>query len=448
MNFPSSPTLNQEYSFGTKSWRWNGTAWQIISVSTTEAVAAAASANAAATSASNASTSATNAASSATAAASSATNAAASASEAAATLASTVKLTGDQTIAGTKTLSSNPVLSGGTANGVAYLNGSKVLASGSALTFDGTNLSVGGSNSQQKLNVVVPVFAPSASGGMRIGDSGNNYYVDQLINTDGSANPFWDVKFASHTLSRYAYGGGGNYWSWYANNSEQMRLTSTGLGIGTTAPRTALDFGNSKGVTATAGQPTLSIYSDGTNSYGIAAGSLGLHISANAPGTDGQIRFFGGTTNASPVERARIDGNGNLLVGTTSGSYKVDVSGDVNVTGSYRVNGVATTGLTGGQTGSAPLYGARAWVNFNGTGTVAIRASGNVSSITDNGTGNYTVNFTTAMPDANYAVASIGAQSQRNNFAVTYLAASFRVATENYAVTSFDEAFMSLAIFR
>ena len=54
-------------------------------------------------------------------------------------------------------------------------------------------------------------------------------------------------------------------------------------------------------------------------------------------------------------------------------------------------------------TGSAPVYACRAWVNFNGTGTVAIRASGNVTSITDNGTGDYTVNFTTAMPDANYA---------------------------------------------
>ncbi len=53
--------------------------------------------------------------------------------------------------------------------------------------------------------------------------------------------------------------------------------------------------------------------------------------------------------------------------------------------------------------GTAPLYFARAWVNFNGTGVVAIRASGNVTSITDNGTGDYTVNFTTAMPDANYA---------------------------------------------
>ena len=53
--------------------------------------------------------------------------------------------------------------------------------------------------------------------------------------------------------------------------------------------------------------------------------------------------------------------------------------------------------------GTAPLYMARAWVNFNGTGTVAIKASGNVTSISDNGTGSYAVNLTTAMPDVNYA---------------------------------------------
>ena len=52
----------------------------------------------------------------------------------------------------------------------------------------------------------------------------------------------------------------------------------------------------------------------------------------------------------------------------------------------------------------ATAYGCRAWVNFNGTGTVAIRASGNVSSITDNGAGDYTVNFTTAIADANYSI--------------------------------------------
>ena len=54
--------------------------------------------------------------------------------------------------------------------------------------------------------------------------------------------------------------------------------------------------------------------------------------------------------------------------------------------------------------GTAPLYMCRAWVNFNGTGVVAIRASGNVTSITDNGTGDYTVTFTTAMTDGNYSV--------------------------------------------
>lgn len=48
---------------------------------------------------------------------------------------------------------------------------------------------------------------------------------------------------------------------------------------------------------------------------------------------------------------------------------------------------------------------AKAWVNFNGTGTVAIRASFNVSSITDNGTGDYSVNFSAAFADANYAAA-------------------------------------------
>lgn len=68
--------------------------------------------------------------------------------------------------------------------------------------------------------------------------------------------------------------------------------------------------------------------------------------------------------------------------------------------------------LDGAQSGSAPIYAARAWVNFNGTGTVAIRASGNVSSITDNGTGNYSVNFTSAMSNANYAaIATAGTDS-------------------------------------
>lgn len=66
--------------------------------------------------------------------------------------------------------------------------------------------------------------------------------------------------------------------------------------------------------------------------------------------------------------------------------------------------------------GAAPIYACRAWVNFNGTGTVAIRASGNASSITDNGVGDYTVNFTTAMPDVSYGM------SGSNTYGTSYIA--------------------------
>ncbi len=66
---------------------------------------------------------------------------------------------------------------------------------------------------------------------------------------------------------------------------------------------------------------------------------------------------------------------------------------------------IAGSGVLATQNGMTGI--AKAWVNFNGTGTVAIRGSFNVSSITDNGTGNYTVNFTTAMPNTNYATVGV-----------------------------------------
>jgi hypothetical protein len=65
------------------------------------------------------------------------------------------------------------------------------------------------------------------------------------------------------------------------------------------------------------------------------------------------------------------------------------------------------TGVLATQNGMTGI--AKAWVNFDGTGTPSIRGSFNVSSITDNGTGDYTVNFTTAMPNANYCVTGFGA---------------------------------------
>lgn len=70
-----------------------------------------------------------------------------------------------------------------------------------------------------------------------------------------------------------------------------------------------------------------------------------------------------------------------------------------------RVNTITDT--SGGSSSLSVPGAAKAWVNFNGTGTVAIRASLNVSSITDNGVGNYTVNLTNALADANYSVSGM-----------------------------------------
>ena len=98
-------------------------------------------------------------------------------------------------------------------------------------------------------------------------------------------------------------------------------------------------------------------------------------------------------------------------------------------------------------------YKVRAWVNFNGTGTVAIRASGNVTSITDNGVGNYTVNFTTALPDTNYSVVAGGAITEAATAGMfspvtgVYTTTSLKILTFTASAAS-DNAIVNVAIFR
>lgn len=108
----------------------------------------------------------------------------------------------------------------------------------------------------------------------------------------------------------------------------------------------------------------------------------------------------------------------------------------------------------------ASRNGNKAWVNFNGTGTVAIRASNNVSSITDNGTGDYTVNFTTAMPDANYAVSGLCQRPDTNNdIALTipyaslggaYSTTAVRLVTTTMSASwpGIDASIVTVSIFR
>jgi len=105
---------------------------------------------------------------------------------------------------------------------------------------------------------------------------------------------------------------------------------------------------------------------------------------------------------------------------TTATMATVDGSGNMSVTGNLSFNS--------GYGSSAVAYGCRAWVNFNGTGTVAIRNSGNVSSITDLGTGSYTLNFLTAMPDANYNV--VGSSTSSVGVSATFVCTTFRRDTD------------------
>ena len=165
-------------------------------------------------------------------------------------------------------------------------------------------------------------------------------------------------------------------------------------------------------------------------------------LSGNASGTG---TFTIASPNSNTDRTLNLpDATGTMLVSgqpvtATTGNF----SGDVTLGSSV----LATP------TGSAPSYTCRAWVNFNGTGTVAIRASGNVTSITDNGTGNYTVNFTTAMPDANYS-ASFAALNTGSNNNIAMLEAvvssSVGVVTVTNAATAAlsDASQVHVAVFR
>ena len=120
----------------------------------------------------------------------------------------------------------------------------------------------------------------------------------------------------------------------------------------------------------------------------------------------------------------------------------LDTSGNTSFAGNLAFNS--------GYGSVATAYGCRAWVNFNGTGTVAINGSGNVTSITDGGTGVYTVNITNAMPDANYSgVFSCGAASGTSGSLITsQTTTAIALACKGGSGTAADYTIVNVAIFR
>ena len=151
------------------------------------------------------------------------------------------------------------------------------------------------------------------------------------------------------------------------------------------------------------------------------------------------------------------NGGSGVTTSTGSGANVLGTSPTLTTPSFSSTNGfISLPTIIDSVTAAAPLYFCRAWVNFNGTGTVSIRASGNVSSITDNGTGDYTVNFTTAMADANYSGvttvgdnAGTGLISNAPTSAAAPTTSTWRVnAFSRSAGAATDSPYVNVAIFR
>ena len=214
-------------------------------------------------------------------------------------------------------------LPGGTANGVAYLNGSKVVTTGSALTFTGTAFAV---------NSIAP--------GVGINDTTATVGVSYSWLNGGAVFSYGQIGLRDNTNAQTAYSysaGASGYHNWYQNGSEQMRLTSTGLGIGTSSPSYALDVQKSiaSGVIANFQSTNTSATYTGI-AFRSAASSANarnwsLTMNNNAFG-DFVIRTStanGGDPIAAGVDRLVIDSSGNLGIGTSSPSELLTVAGQI-----------------------------------------------------------------------------------------------------------------------
>jgi hypothetical protein len=206
--------------------------------------------------------------------------------------------------------------------------------------------------------------------------------------------------------------------------------TNNRLGIGTSSPQATLNVAGQIRIDNNTTDP------NNGSAYLFQQSGIGWNMAST------NIVFSTGES-GSRSERMRIHSSGGVSIGNTTdpGATNLSVTGNLQFNSGY--GSVATA------------YGCRAWVNFNGTGTVAIRASGNVSSITDNGTGDYTINFTNAMPDANYSVTShvaIGTTSTSTKTIATMAADTWSTTQIQVRTASgsgySDAPIASVAIFR
>ena len=206
------------------------------------------------------------------------------------------------------------------------------------------------------------------------------------------------------------------------------------------------------------------IVGDGTNIYSAPSGITqaaadARYLKLTGGALTGSLTLSGNAVDAlQAVPKQQLDAAATPDA-TTAVKGKVQLAtGTEAIAGANSLKVITPATLFAGlnASGSAPVFACRAWVNFKGTGTVTIRASGNVSSITDNGVGDYTVNFTTAMPDTNYATVA-GGTTLAANANTCALAAPYAASISSVSIGTgvrtddaglADTAVVTAAIFR
>jgi hypothetical protein len=335
-----------------------------------------------------------------------------------------LSVAGTLTSTGTSSFSANPTFSGGTANGVAYLNGSKVVTSGSALTFNGTTLTLGG------------------NGSFESAFSGNGLIVSKT--NVGAVNAIRSVSDTSNILLINDSASGFANTAFYSSGSEAMRLTSTGLGIGTSSPADKLQvLGTIRfGANATYyGTITHDASSTGANIYNhvdsgghlfqvggstllnlTASGNLGLGVTPtnNTLGKTLQVGQAGAWTAETGTNRwwlgsnwyynsgDKYINNGHATLysqqngthtfftapsGTAGNAITFTQAATLNANGNFLVGctsfpsaSVAGIGITGTSSGNASSSGASTsaynqWLFYNGNGIVgSISTSGSTTT--------------------------------------------------------------------